>query len=59
VVGRTGKHTSLVGKPKGKINSKELYMGDRIILNWVVNTLNGRSWAGLIWLRTGTSGGLC
>jgi hypothetical protein len=56
---RTGKHTRLVAKPNGKIHSKELYMGGRIILNWILQTQNGRPWNGLIWLRTGTSGGFC
>jgi len=39
---------SLVGNPKGKSHSKEMYMGGRLILNWILKIQNERPWIGLI-----------
>jgi hypothetical protein len=30
----------------------------RITLKWILQVCDGNSWAGLIWLRIGTDGGL-
>jgi hypothetical protein len=29
----------------------------RIILKWILKTVDGETWTGLIWLRIGTGGG--
>jgi hypothetical protein len=46
-------HRILVGKPEGKrpLGRPIRRWVDNIKINWMV-------WIGLIWLRTGTSGGL-
>jgi hypothetical protein len=33
-------------------------VGGRIILKWLFENWNNRAWAGSIWLRIGTGGGL-
>jgi hypothetical protein len=41
-----------------KRNAKEdADVGGRIILEWMLERLDGVVWTGLIWLRIGTSGG--
>jgi hypothetical protein len=37
---------------------KGLDVDEIIILKWILNKLLGTAWAGLIWLRIRTSGGL-
>jgi hypothetical protein len=51
-------HKIVVGKPKGKIHSKELDIDGKIILEWVLWKQSSKVWTGYIWLRTETSGGL-
>jgi hypothetical protein len=43
----------LVGKPEGKRPP-----GRQRHIRWIFEKQNGVVWAGLIWLRIGTSGGL-
>jgi hypothetical protein len=47
----------LVGKPVKRYR-KDLGVGGRIIFNWILRKYDGAVWTRLIWLRTGTSGGL-
>jgi hypothetical protein len=37
---------------------KDLDIGGRIILQWILERQDGMAWAGLIWAKLGTSGGL-
>jgi len=37
---------------------EDLDVGRSIILKWIVKEWDGEAWAGLIWLRIGTGGGL-
>jgi hypothetical protein len=37
---------------------KDLCIDGRMLLEWMINTLDEKVWIGLIWLRIGTSGGL-
>jgi hypothetical protein len=37
---------------------EELGPDGKIILKWIIKKWNGEAWTGLIWLRTGTGGGL-
>jgi hypothetical protein len=50
-------HSVLVGKPEGKNHYKDLDVGGRIILRWILEKQDGVVWTGFIWLRIGTSGG--
>jgi hypothetical protein len=50
-------HRVLVGKPEGKSHLEDPGVDGSIILKWIFNTWDG-AWTGLIWLRTGTGGGL-
>jgi hypothetical protein len=43
---------------KGQDVSEDLDIDVRIILEWISEKLCGKVWAGCIWLRVGTSGGL-
>jgi hypothetical protein len=36
---------------KGRDNSEEVVVDGRIILEWILGTLIGKLWTGLIWLR--------
>jgi hypothetical protein len=43
---------------KGRDNLRDLGVDGRIILKCMLKKKGVRVWAGFIWLRTGTSGGL-
>ena len=49
---------SLVGKAEGRNHLKDLGVDGRIILIWIFEKWNRRTWTGSIWLRIGTGGGL-
>jgi hypothetical protein len=48
----------LVGKPKRKTPLEDPGVDGRIILRRIFRKWDGEAWAGLIWLRVGTGGGL-
>jgi hypothetical protein len=48
----------LVGKPEGKRQFWRSGGYRRIICKWILKKWGGRMRAGLIWLRSGSSGGL-
>jgi hypothetical protein len=52
-----GAHRILVGNTEGKRRLDDLGVGGRIILKCILNWME-MTWAGLIWLRIGTSDGL-
>jgi hypothetical protein len=35
---------------------EDVYIGERIILKWILEKCNGELWAGFMWLRIGISG---
>jgi hypothetical protein len=39
-------------------HSEDLGTDVKVILEWILGTLDGKLWTGCIWLRIGTSGGL-
>jgi hypothetical protein len=43
---------------EGKGHWKDLDVGERTILKWIIEKYDGWIWIGFIWLRIGTSGGL-
>ena len=45
-----------VGQPEGWIQLRRPRHGWGIILVWVLKQLVGKTWIGLMWLRTGTGG---
>jgi hypothetical protein len=47
-----------VGRPEGKNHLENPSVNDRIILKWIFKKWNRETWAGFIWLRIGTGGGL-
>jgi len=56
---RRGVYRVLVGKPEGKSHLEDPGVDGRIILRWIFCTWGGRRvWTGVIWVRTGTGGGL-
>jgi hypothetical protein len=48
----------LVGKPEGKNRLEDKDTDGKIILNWIFKKEDGRTYAGIIWLRIGTGGEL-
>jgi hypothetical protein len=46
------------GSLKGRDDSKDLSVGGKIILKWILKIFGRRLWDGSIWLRILTSGGL-
>jgi hypothetical protein len=54
-------YSILVGKPERRDHSEyiDLDIEGRKILEWMLGQRGGRVWTGCIWLRIGTSGGLC
>jgi hypothetical protein len=61
-VARTGEsrgaYRVLVGKPEGRSHLKCRGVDGRIILKWILEKWGRKTRIGLIWLKTGTSGGL-
>jgi hypothetical protein len=55
---RRGAYRALVGKPEGRNHWKDPGVDGRIILKWIFERLGVGAQTGLIWLRTGTDGGL-
>jgi hypothetical protein len=53
-----GAYGILVGRPEGRNYLEDPDVDGRIILKWIFKKWDGRAWNGLIWLRTGTGGGL-
>jgi hypothetical protein len=47
-----------VGKLREREQVKGLGIDGRVILIQILKKYDGRTWAGLIWLKTGTSGRL-
>jgi hypothetical protein len=45
-----------VGKPEVNIHLKDLEVDARKVLKWISNTLVGRTWSGVIWVKTGKNG---
>jgi hypothetical protein len=48
----------LVGNLKGKDHSEALGGDGRMILKWILDKESQKLWTGVMWLRTGKSGGL-
>jgi len=44
--------------PKERDHSEDLDVDGKIILDWIFGKEYGKVWTGLIWLRTGTYGGI-
>jgi hypothetical protein len=44
----------LVGKPERKGRYEDQDEGGWIILEWILEGLDGMMWTGLVWLRIGT-----
>jgi hypothetical protein len=58
-MGRSGMHMGVGWESQKERNHYEdLHVGGRIILRWILETQNEVVWAGFIWLRIETSGGL-
>jgi hypothetical protein len=55
---RRGAYRALVGKPEGRNHLEEEGVDGRILLKWIFDRLDGGTWTGSIWLRTGTRNGL-
>jgi hypothetical protein len=53
-----GAYRALVGKSEGRRTLGRPSVDRRIILKWIFESLDGGTWTGLIWVRTGTGGGL-
>jgi hypothetical protein len=55
---RRGACRVLVGKPEGKNPRGRPRPTWEVILKWMYKKWDGETWTGLMWLRTGTGGGL-
>ena len=53
-----GAYRVLVGRPEGKRSLGRSGINGRVILKRILKTWDAEPWTGLIWLRTGTGGGL-
>jgi hypothetical protein len=53
-----GAYRALVGTPEGRRPLEDPGVDGRIILKWIFERLGAGAQTGLIWLRTGTGGGL-
>jgi hypothetical protein len=51
-------HTVLMGTLKERDNLEDLSVDGTVIIKWTLKEHNGMAWIGLIWLKTGKSGGL-
>jgi hypothetical protein len=57
-MGRRGMHVGFWWESQKEIDHYEdIDVGGRIILEWILERLDGVVWTGLVWLRIGTSGG--
>ena len=52
------KNPCTMGKPEGKRPLEGHGRRGRVMIQFVLKKLYGRTWTGLLWLRIGTSGGL-
>jgi hypothetical protein len=43
---------------KGRVHFEDLFVDGRIILKWIFKRWDAEARVGLIWVRTGTGGGL-
>jgi hypothetical protein len=51
-------YNTLVGKPEGKRPLERRRCRWGIILKWILGKYRGKVWAGFIWFKIGTTGGL-
>jgi hypothetical protein len=47
----------LVRKPEGKNHSEDLGVNGKILLRWILEKQDGKTWNGFTWLRIVSSGG--
>jgi hypothetical protein len=55
---RRGAYRILVGRPEGRDHLEDIGVDGKVIAKWIFKKWDGEPWTGLIWLRTGTGGGL-
>jgi hypothetical protein len=55
---RRGVYRILMGRPEGRNHLDDPDLDGMIILKLIFKKWNGEAWTGLIWLSTGTDGGL-
>jgi hypothetical protein len=55
---RKGVYRVLVGRPEGKNHLEDPEVDGRRTLIWIFRRWDVETWAGSIWLRIGTGGGL-
>jgi hypothetical protein len=57
--GRGQVHTEFWwGDLEERVHVEDLGTDGRVILKWIINTLEREEWTGLIWPKMGTGGGL-